>query len=181
MNEALIRKAMNDRYDAYEAGEWFTLGFIYPVTARRLPEWLHFQVGDLEAAIETIVSHEETNTYSTMGVFGKEPGAGLKGTAREITRCAWLWVDLDCHDGRDTGAILEKLQSFTPEPTVIYSSGRGYHAYWAIRPVCIDMPAVRERNIWLAHQLRSESDYKADSVQNVDRIMRVPGTLNANV
>jgi hypothetical protein len=178
VDERLIRQALNDRYEAYAPGEWFTVGFIVKGVSS---EWLHFSVSSIDDAVQAILDRHGINTYSTMGVFGKEPGPGLKGTAKEITRCAWLWVDLDCHNGQPIDVALEKLQSFKPEPTIIYGSGRGYHAYWAIRPVCIDMPSIRERNIWLANQLKSAQDYKTDSVQNVDRIMRVPGTLNANV
>src|SRR5258708_4630406 len=113
MNETLVRQALRDRYEAYAEGEWFTLAFFYP----RGKEWLHFQVGKLDEAIEAIIAHPETDTYSTMGVFGREPRPGAKGTAKEITRCAWLWVDLDSHNGESPEPLLERLRTFTPRPT----------------------------------------------------------------
>lgn len=181
MNIDIVTEALEERYEAYENGEWFTLAFFPKKDTAGPKEFEHYQVGDLASAIASILKHPETNTYSTMGVFGKEPRSGAKGTAAEVTRCAWLWCDIDCHDDRPTESILARLTDFKPKPTIIYYTGNGYHAYWAIRPTCIDMQAIRERNIWIANRLKDAAEYKVDGVANVDRIMRVPGTLNLNV
>lgn len=97
-------------------------------------------------------------------------GAALR-TKREggksaIQRVWCLWADLD------TPEAIERLQGFTPRPSLVISSGSGQHAWWALpEPLA---PAWAERaNRRLAHALGG--DMKATDAA---RILRPPGTLN---
>lgn len=174
-----VRRALHERYEPYNLEDWFAVS-IYTRPRPAAPDNYHFRVSNVEGAVELIAGLPPYNTYATMAVFAKEPAPGSNGRAREVSRCAWLWADLDCHDPRHKKEeALSKLLSFRLRPTIIYDSGRGYHAYWRIHPVCTDMPSIEERNRWLASELESDQ-YKADSVANVNRIMRIPGTVNCN-
>lgn len=67
---------------------------------------------------------------------------------------------------------LEKLKDFDPKPSVILFSGGGYQAFWLLDEPMKDLAAAEAINMGLAERLGG------DSCHNVDRIMRVPGTIN---
>lgn len=76
-------------------------------------------------------------------------------------------------------AILARLESFSPRPSVCLFSGGGYQAFWLLAdgglPIDNDV-AVRKiegHNRWLIKQLNGDGP-----CWNLDRIMRLPGTIN---
>lgn len=106
-----------------------------------------------------------------------------KATKRDIKALGWLHVDLDPDEGdRDTSRkeILTRLKNFTPKPTVIIDSGGGYQGFWRLdRPVPIPAKAkddivgrLEGYNRWLERELGG------DHCHNVDRLMRVPFSVN---
>jgi hypothetical protein len=92
-----------------------------------------------------------------------------------------LHVDLDPKDGLpiedERRRIRDALRAFSPAPTVIVFSGGGYQAFWKLRePVQVDGPADVER---LEAYSRALADaLGGDKCHNIDRIMRLPGTVN---
>lgn len=90
-----------------------------------------------------------------------------------------LHVDVDPRPGEELEAERERalrlLRAYDPAPTAIVDSGGGYQAFWkAEEPVTLDGdPApIENRN------LRIEADLQADACHNIDRLMRLPGTVN---
>jgi hypothetical protein len=89
-------------------------------------------------------------------------------------------VDVDPRPGFDLAAernrILLDLQTYEPAASVIIDSGGGYSAYWRLtNPIPAtdyDIPRVESRNLGLAQALGG------DHCHNIDRIMRLPGSLN---
>lgn len=95
-----------------------------------------------------------------------------------------LHVDVDPRVGEDPAAEKERaiklLRDFKPAPTVIIDSGGGAQGFWLLDGA--DLPgepedetrhhAVEDRN------LKIEADLQADACHNIDRIMRLPGTVN---
>ncbi len=67
---------------------------------------------------------------------------------------------------------LQKLVDFHPKPSAVIFSGGGYQAFWKLDGQFDDLERAETINKWLADQLGG------DACQNVDRIMRVPGTIN---
>ena len=59
-----------------------------------------------------------------------------------------------------------------PPPTVTVFSGGGFQAFWALGEPTEDLHRVERLNAALAHQLGG------DNCHNIDRIMRLPGTIN---
>jgi hypothetical protein len=114
------------------------------------------------------------------------PRAGLNGRAKkqDIEYALALHVDLD--PPKDTpnadlatvqAKLHLKLERAQPPPSCIVFSGGGYQGFWLLdEPVEItdakDVEWFEAYNLGLAQQLG------ADHCHNIDRIMRVPGTLN---
>jgi RepB DNA-primase from phage plasmid len=88
-----------------------------------------------------------------------------KATKRDVARALYLHVDVDDR------AALSRICEFTPKPTAIVFSG-GYQAFWKLREAATDLALVERINADLAQRLGG------DKCHNVDRIMRLPGTVN---
>jgi hypothetical protein len=89
-----------------------------------------------------------------------------------------LHVDDDPRDGEDLGCerarLIAKAQSFEPIPSVIIDSGGGYQSFWLLKePVPVDDAAKLE-----AYNRALATQFAADHCFNIDRIMRLPGTIN---
>ena len=108
--------------------------------------------------------------------YGINPRLGEDGTKKGIARILCLWGDLDYKKfGASAEATRAALDAFPLEPTWIVATGGGLHAYWLIEPL-----DAAEHGPTVERLLRAL--YAAlgniDSVQNVDRIFRLPGSCN---
>ncbi|HEV2545927.1 MAG TPA: hypothetical protein VGU20_01180 [Stellaceae bacterium] len=111
-----------------------------------------------------------------------------KATKLDIAALAWLHVDIDPRDGYDLQAerarILEQIQRFSPTPTVVIDSGGGFQAFWKLRDPVTIAPLAAGTSVDAvvgpleAHNRRLEMIFGGDHCHNIDRIMRVPGTIN---
>ena len=89
----------------------------------------------------------------------------------------FLHVDIDPRAGEDLAAeqdrMLKRLTADlppgVPPPSIIVFSGRGYQAIWRLEEAC---PDAAERNYAL------ELAFGADACHNVNRLLRLPGTVN---
>lgn len=109
-----------------------------------------------------------------------------KANKEDMSFANWLHVDIDPADGQDIteereralSNLTDRLPKGLPKPTVILFSGGGYQAFWRLKtPVKID------GNLQLAEEFelynrRLEQIFGGDHCFNVDRIMRLPGTVN---
>lgn len=110
----------------------------------------------------------------------------------DIGQMDWLHVDLDPrvpepglseeqladHNTSERDRILELLRSFNPQPSVITDSGGGYQGFWRLQegqetggsePIATQLEAYNRQ---------IERLLGGDHCHNIDRIMRVPGTIN---
>jgi Virulence-associated protein E len=96
-----------------------------------------------------------------------------KSKKEDITHARMLHVDLD----DPSPAALTTLQQFNPPPTAIIFSGGGHQAFWFFRTtIPTQTPAARDMIEDLNNRIRHALN--ADHCYNIDRIMRLPGTLN---
>ena len=112
-------------------------------------------------------------------------GLSKKASIRDITRMDWLHVDIDPRVGEDIMKeqvrILKLLNDpigGVPRPTCVVFSGGGYQAFWRMEtPITIDGDSAlaEDAKRW---NLRLELILGADNCHNIDRIMRLPGTIN---
>lgn len=86
-----------------------------------------------------------------------------------------LHVDIDPDkDGTpfDKGAVVGALSTVGMPPSFIINTGNGLAAYWALDDAVFDLAAAELANAGL------EALFNGDNCRNVDRIMRLPGTVN---
>jgi len=94
----------------------------------------------------------------------------------------WLHIDIDPEAGKDfdeeRAKALSALKDHNPAPTVIIDSGGGYQGFWKLRePVSIEGDLNRREELE-AYNRGLEVAFRGDNCHNVDRIMRLPGTIN---
>lgn len=177
-------------HDSVEAGRFLDLAYsgyrylvaIHPETHKvaayrhnhnlGLPSWLS--------------NHADWNVYFTVN----EPTSAYPGDKKcakaDIHLARFLHVDVDPRAGENFDTererILALLTNGLPEgvrsPTCVIDSGGGFQALWLLRePVVIGSDAealasVEARSRWLERRL------EADNCHNIDRVLRLPGTVN---
>lgn len=103
-----------------------------------------------------------------------------KAKKKDIVAADWLHVDVD-PSGDDIeaerAAILDRIKSHSPPPSVVIDSGNGYQAFWHLaEPIDTTTDEgraeIEDRNRALANALGG------DNCHNINRIMRLPGTIN---
>lgn len=113
-------------------------------------------------------------------------GRSKKTEATDIEAMVCLHVDLDPREGEDVAAeqrrirerLTTNLPAGVPPPTLVVFSGGGCQGFWALRePVRLDgsKAAAEDAKRW---NLQLEVVFGADHCHNIDRIMRLPGTVN---
>lgn len=123
------------------------------------------------------------NLYFTVNpLLRPMSGAGAKAKKTEVAALAWLHVDIDPRPGeeitKERARALKLLREFSPPPTVIVDSGGGYQGFWKLsEPQPIDGDEARAAEVE-AYNTQIELLLGADACHNVDRIMRLPGTIN---
>jgi hypothetical protein len=105
-----------------------------------------------------------------------------KPARANIKSMDWLHVDIDVDKNESLKDGLARIKALAPEglppPTVTVFSGGGYQLYWKLKePVVINGEAERFEDAKL-YNVYLESKYGGDKCHNVDRIMRLPGTMN---
>lgn len=78
--------------------------------------------------------------------------------------------------------LLTTIEAMKPAPTTIIDSGNGFGLFWALRtPVIVtrkNRAELKAINVALRDLVRAMPGGSADACQNLDRVMRVPGTVN---
>lgn len=112
----------------------------------------------------------------------------------EITTVTSFYVDIDYADviahkknnlPPDKISVLNMLDEVFIKPTMIIHSGNGVHAYWVLEePIStnnIPISDLKEINYRIHSLFKIKSDslgYKIDSIFDMARILRIPGTSN---
>jgi hypothetical protein len=130
------------------------------------------------------------NLYFTVNPTRWDAPKQKKPARQDMAALAWLHVDLDPDKekpfAQERARILGALRDLPdgiPPPSCVIDSGGGYQAFWrldtplelagadaAARTASADAAAAWNR--WLEQRLG------ADRTHNLDRLMRLPGTLN---
>lgn len=129
-------------------------------------------------ALQVVEHHSgSSNVY-----VGACPRVRRAGTKRDVTTVPAFWADVDFHqvhsDRNEARAIaLERIYGFPLPPSMIVLTGNGVQPWWLLDvPVAIgsDWPLERLEavNRGIAQRLGG------DSVQDLARVLRVPGTIN---
>ena len=108
-----------------------------------------------------------------------------KAEREDISSLGWLHVDLDPRAGENIDEeraralkLLQEPPGGLPVPTAIIFSGGGYQGFWRLKdpmPIGGQEAAYEEA---ARYNMQLEITFSADNCHNVDRIMRIPGTIN---
>lgn len=110
-----------------------------------------------------------------------QPGRKLdkKASREDIVSVGWLHVDIDARAGEPLEDELLRIKTLltekcpVPKPTVVVYSGGGYQAFWKLA-----MPATEDLGRLVQYNRQLEIVLGGDNCHNIDRIMRLPGTMN---
>lgn len=113
------------------------------------------------------------NAYWTVNCV--RPGLNAKPSKADIVAARFLHVDIDPPKGGgtlDKATALARLNAYEHDPpSLVIDSGNGLQAFWRLAPGC-DLALVELANMALRDALGG------DACHNIDRLMRVPGTVN---
>jgi hypothetical protein len=109
-----------------------------------------------------------------------------KAERTDIDKVCYLHVDIDAIAGKDVatekqrilGLLTKNRAKGIPEPTIIVSSGGGYQAFWKLSealPINGEIGLAEEAK---RYNQQLETIFGGDHCHNIDRIMRLPGTIN---
>lgn len=142
------------------------------------------------AAGWAVAQNRELNTYVSLAAL-RAGWNGDKATKADVGSVGWLWVDLEPRPREDVEAerarilalLTDNLPKGVPPPSVIIDRGRGFWGLLRLSQPVVMPPAgddgwdaarasVEDRNRAL------ESAFGADACHNIERICRLPGTVN---
>ena len=93
----------------------------------------------------------------------------------DIEAARFCHVDIDPpKDGSawDRATVLKRLDDMRVPPSFVIDSGNGYQALWRLEERGGNLDAVEVLN------RRIMAEFKADSCWNIDRLLRIPGSVN---
>lgn len=130
---------------------------------------------DVESAAQWAVARNAAGGNVYWSVNRADAGVRAKPAKRDIRLARFAHVDIDPpKDGSDfdkTVSIGVLAASALP-PSIIVDSGNGVQALWALDRDCDELDRVEALNRSIASQ------FGGDACHNVDRLLRVPGTVN---
>jgi hypothetical protein len=134
------------------------------------------------------------DVYYGVGLQKEEAANGGRGTADSVVTIPGLWLDIDIHGPNhsaenlppDKDSVFVLLKSFKLKPTIIVSTGGGFHLYWLFdQPMVIENDSDRKQAQSLSsnfqavfRKLAAEKGWTIDITSDLSRILRLPGTFN---
>jgi hypothetical protein len=152
-----------------------------------------FPVTDVDEAVDDVAALNAAGINVYWSANQTIPGLGKKASKSEIAAARVLYVDVDpvagesdLHDNVMKVSALEAererirglLANYSPKPSLTIFSGGGYQAVWVLNqaiPIDGDISKAAE---YERFNRALESDFGADNCHNVDRVLRLPGTVN---
>ncbi len=150
-----------------------TVVAIHPTTGKVQTMWLDRNTLDAVAAWADKQNRLGFNLYFA----ANEPVAGLskKPTKQQIASIRCVFADIDAKNGRSLpGALAAVLK--LPQPDHIIFSGGGYQPLWVLQIPVAATPENVNKAEAIGERIAKIAD--GDAVQNVDRILRLPFTVN---
>lgn len=139
-----------------------------PITGR-------FFGSDCDAAVDWAIEHNQQgkNLYWTANRC--HAGVGYKPSKSDIKKIRFAHVDIDPpKDGSDFCKVvaIQRLEALSAPPTIIVDSGNGVQALWKLEEETEDREKAEGVNQGIARK------FAGDSSHNIDRLLRLPGTVN---
>lgn len=168
----MYQKTTTRQPDLEQAGKFLSLLFSNTVDLkeiRLLPSGQQFFDHDLANILAFIANHLDENVC-----FGPATRKTTDGSRNGVSHVTCLWADADWKDfpNGQAGAD-ESIRKFPLKPSIIVSSGHGYHLYWLLRE---PVPASIEIEGYLKGITKALGADRAAA--ELARVLRLPGTFN---
>lgn len=165
---------------AYPAGPWA----LTAIEVEQRVTWTQtYRPQTVRALCAFLLDHHLRNIYWSCNL----PIGDItkKAEKLEIVEAHFLHVDVDPRAGEDVEAervrILSRFEAppdVIPRPSCVISSGGGYNALWRLaEPFAIGGDPARADELE-SYNRQLELAFGADHCHNVDRILRLPGSVN---
>jgi septum formation topological specificity factor MinE len=135
------------------------------------------------------------NIYVGVGLSPKNYKINERCPGSEVIAIPGFWLDLDVADPIAHGKgnlppnmsdARKFLGTFPIDPTIVINSGHGLQAWWLFKePWYFDSPEERDEAAYMAKRFiytwkdrAKRKNWNIDSVHDLARVMRVPGTRN---
>jgi hypothetical protein len=134
---------------------------------------------DLECARHFILSHNKRGRGIYYSVNPTKTALNKKASKEDIAAAEYLWVDIDPKADETPAQLKSRVDKMkSPQlPSVIVDSGNGVQLLFRIKKALLDsakaIADIEARNYALAIAFDANP-----STRNIDRILRVPGTIN---
>jgi virulence-associated protein E len=134
-----------------------------------------------EGAVRRFVDEHENRYNIYFSVNPTRTAVSTKPSKEDVAAIEFLLADLDPREDEISGAAktryLAALETFTPKPSVLIDSGNGLQALWRLEtPITAEEAAIEDA------EARSKAAMltlgSKAGTQNIDRILRLPGTTN---
>lgn len=141
-------------------------------------------IADLRAFLEEQGTKLKRNIYFVVNSskrLSKDPP-----TREAIIAMGALHVDLDPRPGEDIGPERERILAVLrdptskglPKPSVIIFSGGGYQAFWRLKDPLPLSGSLEDYEDAKLYNRQIELALVGDNCHNINRVMRLPGTIN---
>lgn len=155
-------------------------------------EWSSTQIKLIYAdALVKVLTDEGQNVYTSVNPVGHiEKG---RGDAASVSRLVALWADLDYKDSgladeTAARAVIDSLSAVIhSNPVAVVHSGHGLQPYWAVEDGHVSelnrnwMAGLLKRWGYLVQRFAEIEHGKVDSVYDLPRVLRAPGSTNFKV
>ncbi|MDD4986626.1 MAG: hypothetical protein PHQ43_12770, partial [Dehalococcoidales bacterium] len=134
------------------------------------------------------------DTYVGVGLSPQDYGASKRCLQKDIAGIPALWIDIDIQNAvhkkpnlpASVGEAMKLFDWLPMKPTITINSGHGLQAWWVFRePWIFNSDGERQEAQELAKRFvygfklhAAKYNWDVDSVHNLDRVLRVPGTMN---
>lgn len=141
-----------------------------------------------ETAIEK--SNKGFDVFCSICTTDKKIDSSHRAKSTDVSCQTAIWTDIDVQGGKHIGdkypPNFETAQSFLPfEPSILVNSGYGLHGYYLLdQPLIItdnnrELATQTNKNLLDLIRLNAQTySNSVDAVQDLARVLRVPGTFN---
>ena len=169
--------------------------YIYMLPTRQSIWFSHFE--NLDAAVAI---HAEKDVYTSGGLGpldNPDRASNRRVQQKDVAGIAGLWADIDVahqvHGKKDLPQTVEQalgiLELAEFQPTMLVNSGHGIQAWWLFTQPWLfnntyEYWEARRLSSWWHDRIQAlyqNEGCRIDSVHNLDRVMRIPGTWNNKI
>jgi|GEM_PF-1905914 len=109
--------------------------------------------------------------------YGANPRSGNGGTNKAVALARCIFIDLDDVESPEV-AIRILRSAGLPEPSMLVSTGGGYHCYWRLTEPVEDLAKWSDAMQQVIDALKAKTNRVDKAVKDPARLLRLPGLIN---